>query len=322
MAAASSKTKSKTTAKKASKPVEVEPTVEEGTWQETIFKSHKLLQRGTKATAQAGGMLWAGAQEGIIDWLDDKASDDVNAEGLYNEIVALLGSKRRGDAHKIKQVALAARDHGLTLASYPSLNKAGIEAKRLLVTVKQNEDEDNAADEAVQAIAEAAPKSTSKPEGAAQILLKDGIDEAARLLLDALNGGVEKDGEPVQNVAAHRALLRAISQEIGGRAPKPEPKPKAEAKPKATAKAGAGKGKARPKPNPKVSIDEANEAAQKFIDEQAVEAPEDSADIDDMFDEVEADAGNDDEGYEPEAVEPEPTPVKAKAKPKPVVRRA
>jgi hypothetical protein len=53
------------------------------------------------------------------------------------------------------------------------------------------------------------------------------VDEAARLLLDELGK---------ENISAHRAFMRAVSQEIAGRIPKPAPK---------VAKPKAAKGKAK-----------------------------------------------------------------------------
>lgn len=199
------------------------------TWQETLSESATLNERAGKAKKKAGVLLWEGAQNGIKSWLPNSDKDST-AEKFGQAVTEALGAGRKGDASKIKTVALAVKNNGLVLASFDNLAKAYAEATRLTKTVKAQAAEDDAADEAVQSID--APKSSSKPEGAALIVMAQGVDEAARLLLDALN---VKEGE--QNTAAHRAFLRAISQEITGRIPKPEPKPKAPAKPKKSAKA-------------------------------------------------------------------------------------
>jgi hypothetical protein len=126
------------------------------------------------------------------------------------------------------------------MADFSSLSKAYSAASKLSPKArKAQDDEDKAADEAVSAIV--APKSSSSPEGAAKIVLSKGVDEAARLLLDELGK---------ENLAAHRAFMRAVSQEIAGRIPKPAPKvakPKAAKKGKAKAAKKTAAKKAAPK---------------------------------------------------------------------------
>lgn len=205
---------------------------EKGSWQDSLNRSASLLERSTKARKQASSLLWTGAITGIEEWLAD-TSEDVNAEGLYGQVLDILGAKRKGDASKIKTVAIAAKKHGLVLGVYDNLSKAYAEATRLTKTVKTEAAEDDAAEKAVQALA--APNSTSTVEGAALILLSKGIDGAVVALLDALGAN---------NEAAHRAMLRSFSTEIAARvqAAKPKPAPKAPAAPKA----GATVAKAKP----------------------------------------------------------------------------
>lgn len=208
-------------------------------WQDTLKKSTQILDRSTAARKQASNLLWTGAQEAIEEWLPT-SDTDVSAEGLRSDVLDALGTSRKGDASKIVTVALATNEHGLVLSQYPNLSKAYAEAVRLTKTVKTHAAEDEAAEEAVANIA--APKTTSKPEGAALLVLSKGVDEAARLLLDALGA---------DNTAAHRSLLRAISQEIAGRVkPAPKPKKAASAKPKAVKKATAAPKTAKAKPAP------------------------------------------------------------------------
>lgn len=312
MVATSSKSTKKTTAKKApAKPVKfVPPTVEEGTWQDTVVKSGILKERAAKGDQRAGELLWSGAQEGINDWLPG-SDTDASAEGLYQTLLALLGKSRKGDASKVKTVAVAVKEKGLILASFPNLSRAYAEAKRLTNDAPEQDREDTAAEELTSAIAESAPKSTSSLEGAAQKLLGAGVDEASRLLVAAVidaAGSYEK-AEPVL-----RSLLRSLSQEVAGTKPKPEPKVKAPAKPKgetvkkAKAKPASEKAKSaatKAKPKPVVEDDE------PFEDEDAVvEAGLEADDIDDLLaDEADADT----------EVETPEVPVKAKATP--VVRR-
>lgn len=227
------------------------PEFDKGSWQSTLKRSADLQIKSSNDRKKASILLWDGAKAGINSWNEETASEDVSGENLYNEVLKALGKSRKGDASKIKTVAVAVRNHGLSLVAYPNLAKAYTEAVRLTKTVQTEADEDSAAEKAVEALAKEAPDSTGTPEGAAKIVLSTGLDEAARLLLDALGA---------TNEAAHRALLRAIAQEIAGRV-KPvvkaaSTKPKtgatkaatggATASPKATVKSGAAKTKAAP----------------------------------------------------------------------------
>lgn len=295
--------------------VETKPAPEKGTWQATLHKSAVLFDRSGKARKQASNLLWEGAKAGIESWLPE-ADNDVSAEGLYTEIMDLLGKPRKGDASKIKTVALAAKNNGLVLSIYPNLSKAYAEATRLTKTVQVHAAEDEAAEKAIEDLAAHAPKSSSTPEGAAQIVLAQGVDEAARLLLDALG----KD-----NAAAHRAFMRAVSQETAGRV-KPAT-PKVTAGPKAGAKQvvpnekvdrvplGDGASKAKPKAAPKADGKKAKAApvkakakpVQPTLDAPVGETPAESAERD----AAQAEAINAAENV---------TQIKAKAKPV-VVRR-
>jgi hypothetical protein len=204
---------------------------EKGSWQEKMGKSATLLDRSTKARKQASALLWQGAVEGIEGWLPN-ASTDVSAEGFYGEVLDILGTPRKGDASKIKTVALAVKNNGLVLSVYPNLSKAYAEATRLTKTVAQEKDEDDAAEKAIAAID--APKTTGSIEGAAALLLSKGVDGAVVAILDALGAN---------NEAAHRAFMRAVSTEIAARVQAAKPKPAAQAGPKAGA-TQATKGKA------------------------------------------------------------------------------
>jgi len=221
-----------------------------GSWQDHLATSTTLLTRAGNARKRASALLWQGAQEGIETWLPN-SDDDANGEGLYGEVLEALGTPRKGDASKIKTVALAVKQHNLVLATFPNLSKAYAEATRLTKTVAQEKDEDDAAEKAIANIE--APKTTGSIEGAAALLLSKGVDGAVVAILDALGA---------KNEAAHRAFLRAVSTEIAARvqANKPAPVKKASGpkagaqqatgetttKPKATVKEGKAKAKATP----------------------------------------------------------------------------
>lgn len=208
---------------------EEERTFEKGTWQEALHRSSTLLDRSTKARKQASTLLWTGAQTAIEEWLPN-SDTDVSGEGLYNDVLDALGKPRKGDASKIKTVALAVKDNGLVLTIHPNLSKAYAEAVKLTRTAQVNAVEDDAAEKAIENLS--VPKTTGSVEGAAALLLSKGIDGAVVALLDALGA---------QNFDAHRALARAISTEIAARvqAAKPKPAPKAPAKDKGAAKVAA-----------------------------------------------------------------------------------
>lgn len=179
-----------------------------GTWQETLSKSEAERVKGANSTKKASALLWTGAKVGIETWLPESTTD-VSAEGFYAEVMEALGGKhRKGDASKIKTVALAVKNNGLSLAAYPNLSKAYNAALALTKVADRHAEEDEAAESATQMLKDNAPKTAATPESAAKIVLAQGVDEAARLLLDALGQ---------TNEAAHRALLRAISNEIAGR---------------------------------------------------------------------------------------------------------
>lgn len=214
------------------------PSFEKGSWQENLFKSADLNDKSIKAKKRAGVLLWTGAVEGINQWVPN-ADTDVSGEGFYNEVLGLLGASRKGDASKIKTVALAVRSNGLDLAAFPNLSKAYAEATRLTKTVAQQHTEDDAIEKAVEAIE--APKSTSSVDGAAALLLSKGVDGAVVAILDALGA---------TNFDAHRAFMRALSSEVADRvqAAKPKPAPKVTTPKTGATKAGPAKAGTKAKP--------------------------------------------------------------------------
>jgi hypothetical protein len=186
---------------------ETTPVFEKGSWQETLHKSSVLADRSAQGKKRATALLWAGAQAGIAGWVDT-ADSDQNGERLYNETMDALGKHRKGDASKIKTVALAVVNNALDLSTFPNLSQAYAAATALTKTVKVHAAEDEAAEAAVEAIAADVPKSASTAEAAAKILLAKGLDGAVVALLDALGANNEQ---------AHRALMRAVSVEVAAR---------------------------------------------------------------------------------------------------------
>ena len=180
-----------------------------GSWQDTLDKSATLTDRSVAARKKASALLWDGAQDAIDEWLDN--ATDESAEGLYDEVISILGEARKGDASKIKTVALAfAADKIGDLANFPNLFKAYGAAVKATKGAKEEKEQDDAAEKAVESIV--APKTASTVESAAALLLSKGIDGAVVAILDALNGGADEN-----NTSAHRAFLRAVSTEIGAR---------------------------------------------------------------------------------------------------------
>jgi hypothetical protein len=196
-------------------------------WRSTLKRSADLKIKAGDEGKKASRLLWDGAKSAITEWVPD-SDTDAGGEGLYVEVMTALGGKtRKGDASKVKTVALAVKNNGLVLSAYPNLFKAYGEAKRLTTTAQAHAAEDTALDTAVKALEDSAPKSASTPENAAKIVLAQGPAKAAALLLDAL--GTDE--------SAHRAFVRALAQEAASRI-----KPKAKAV-KAAPKAGAKQAK-------------------------------------------------------------------------------
>lgn len=218
-------------------------------WREDMKKAGSEKDKSAKYNKQAGARLWKACKAGISEWLPN-SSDDANGETLYGEFIEAYGTTRKGDCSKMKTVAMTVKSHGLVLDEYENLSKAYAAAIKMTKTAKAETAEDDAADEAIRDIASSVSDTPDTPEGAARLVLAKGVDEAARLLLDALG---------VDNTPAHRALLRAVNHEMTGRT-KPAPKkevtdaPKDGAEQASTAKATTAKAKAAPaKAKPKAA---------------------------------------------------------------------
>jgi hypothetical protein len=222
-----------------------------GSWQATVQQSSVLFKRSGDAKKRASVLLWQGSTSAIAEW-ETQSDTDVNGEGLAADLLIIMGTSRKGDVSKIKTVALAVRNNGLDTGRFPNLSKAYAEAIRLTKTAKAEAEEDTAGDEAIAAVAEDAPKTATTVESGIKMALalaKD-FDEFFKVMLDVVNHGGD------ENVAAHRAALRSLAQEVSGRA-KPAPvKPvdngdkgkQATTKPAEGAVKAPSKGKAKPAP--------------------------------------------------------------------------
>lgn len=262
-----------------------------GSWQAALAQSAKLYDKSVGDRQKAGALLWQGATSAIADWASDK-SRDKSGEDLYAEILGLLGESRKGDASKIKTVALAVRNKGLDLGLYNNLSKAYAEARRLTKTEQEERIEDTAAEQAIEAIEP--PKTATTVEGAAKILFSKGMEGAIVALLDVLNG---PSGE--FNEAAARSFARSVTTEVAARVqaakPKPEPRKKAEPKEGATkapakgaAKAKAEKADDKPKPARRKPVSaNQNIGHTPATEATATEATATDAVEDDMFADVE-----------------------------------
>lgn len=184
---------------------------DKGSWQAALSESAKLFDRADGNRQKASALLWQGGRSAIAEWLEDSDSD-VEGTGLYDEVIGLMGANRKGDASKIKSVAIAARDKGLDINEFENLSRAYAEANRLTKTAKVHKAEDEAIEAAVEAVAEAAPGTTKTVEGAAQILFSKGLSGAVVAILDVLNGP-----SGAQNFDAHRAFIREVQTELASR---------------------------------------------------------------------------------------------------------
>lgn len=171
------------------------------TWVKTLAASEKARISSEASGKKASALLWDGAVGAITEW---DRSGDPDGNTLYEEVKAALGGDhRKGDASKIKTVAQAVANHGLDIDEMPNLSKAYSAARDLM----KGEPQRNAEDEAAEAVTSSieVPDKPSTPEDAAKILLAEGVDETARLLVAAMGR---------ENGPAHRAMIRAIASEV------------------------------------------------------------------------------------------------------------
>lgn len=264
-------TAKKTTATK--KAAATKKVAEMKPFEKTLHEAAKAFANAEKATTKGGTLLWQGTQEAFSSW---DASKDEDGTGLYESVKGALGESRKGDASKIRTVALAAKAGKIDLDDYDSLSKAYTAATEAGKKAEARDEEDRAADEAVQSLN--APDEATTAEAAAKIVLESGVDDAARILLDTLGP---------DNVAAHRAFARAVSEEIAGRIT--EVKKAEAAKKKAEADAKKAEREAQDERKAQVAAEQAEKArAQRAAEEADLDA-QDDLDLDlDVADEPKA----------------------------------
>jgi hypothetical protein len=187
-------------------------TYEAGSWGDMLAKSSTLKARAGKADKQASILLWKGATGAINEWLEDKS--DTTGESLYNGVIAAMGRARKGDASKIKLVAIAVTQHNLDLTAFDGLAKAYAEARRLLQINVRNDSDEQVAEALTAAID--APKTATSPSAAAAMLLAGGIDGAVVAIFDKLKDMAQ--GDNAKTESAYRSFLRAATTEAAARA--------------------------------------------------------------------------------------------------------
>lgn len=252
-------TAKKTTATK--KAVATKKVAEMKPFEKTLHEAAKAFANAEKATTKGGTLLWQGTQEAYEAW---DASKDEDGTGLYESVKGALGESRKGDASKIRTVALAAKAGKIDLDDYDSLSKAYTAATEAGKKAEARDEEDRAADEAVQSLN--APDEATTAEAAAKIVLESGVDDAARILLDTLGP---------DNVAAHRAFARAVSEEIAGRITEVK-KAEAAKKKKAEAEKKKAEREAQDERKAQVAAEQAEKArAQRAAEEVDLDAQDD-----------------------------------------------
>lgn len=103
----------------------------EPVWLDLLVQSRTAADEAARAAAlrkQAGEYMWAGAKAMIEEWNCDL---DPDADLLYRQAVDAIGKARKGQASKIRTVALAVRDLDLHPDCYGSLSEAYRNARRL-----------------------------------------------------------------------------------------------------------------------------------------------------------------------------------------------
>ena len=184
-----------------------------GSWGAMLQESTVLKIRAGKVDKRAGKLLWDGAKAAIAEW---DSGTDPSGESLYDEVKEALGNTRRGDANKIKTVAIATENHGLDISQHQNLSQAYNAARALIADMtkgKTDADEDDAAERVVESLD--APKTASTAEAAAKVLLGKGIDGAVVAIFDALTTAAV-DADTAEK--AIRSFLRSATSEAASRA--------------------------------------------------------------------------------------------------------
>lgn len=240
------------------------------TWRIALQQAGLQKDEARANTKEAGQAAWAAARAGIEEWLTVKGADP-EAQAFHGEVLRYYGKARKGEASKIRTIALATANNVLDPNAYRTLGAAYAAALKLTKIADVNATEDAALAASAAALAalaalEAASAPTGTPESMASTIMALGAKKAVTLMLDAL-------GE--DNLPAHRALLRELSKQVGERnekaqaktaastpakpakdktVPKADVKPAAPAKPAKTKPAPAKPAKADVKPAVPVKV--------------------------------------------------------------------
>ena len=168
-----------------------------------LAKSVEELESAAGMRTQASKTLWQGA----VMVIDNRDPQDKDRSTLAQNVIDAMGKHRKGDASKIKKVALAA-DRGLDIRDYPNLSKAYNAACAILDPKVDKDAADVAAADSIAATIDPAKPELSPEDAAAALVLSKGMRTAAVLLLDALK----------EDAQAGRGLLVALTTEMAQRA--------------------------------------------------------------------------------------------------------
>ena len=168
-----------------------------------LAKSVEELESAAGMRTQASKTLWQGA----VMVIDNRDPQDKDRSTLAQNVIDAMGKHRKGDASKIKKVALAA-DRGLDIRDYPNLSKAYNAACAIIDPKVDKDAADVAAADSIAATIDPAKPELSPEDAAAALVLSKGMKTAAVLLLDALK----------EDAQAGRGLLVALTTEMAQRA--------------------------------------------------------------------------------------------------------
>ena len=168
-----------------------------------LAKSVEELESAAGMRTQASKTLWQGA----VMVIDNRDPQDKDRSTLAQNVIDAMGKHRKGDASKIKKVALAA-DLGLDIRDYPNLSKAYNAACAIIDPKVDKDAADVAAADSIAATIDPAKPELSPEDAAAALVLSKGMRTAAVLLLDALK----------EDAQAGRGLLVALTTEMAKRA--------------------------------------------------------------------------------------------------------
>lgn len=184
------------------------------TWQEIMGRSVELMEQSSKDRKEASRLLWESAKRAIVEWMPN-TSHDPDGDELYEKIRDILGKSRKGDASKIRIVAVHHVAGNIYMFDYDNLAQAYKAVKAFIdadLERLEREWEDQTAQKATEVLSQQSSAAISMHEAATKVL-SDGVDNAAVALLSALDRA--NNGE--HNAPAHQAFVRAIVAEVSAR---------------------------------------------------------------------------------------------------------